>query len=82
MHAYRENATSRVFGQSNDQFVEMILKKFFLDQVENRIERVLMIRCQGGCNSLGRSPPEDVNLLDLLQGGVRGNGKGELPAFR
>ena len=49
MHAYRENATSRVFGQSNDQFVEMILKKFF---------------------------------LDLLQGGLRGNGKGALPAFR
>ena len=35
---------SHVFGQSADQFVEMILKKFFFDQVdEDRTERVEMI---------------------------------------
>ena len=35
---------SHVFGQSADQFIEMILKKFFFDQVdEDRTERVEMI---------------------------------------
>jgi hypothetical protein len=35
---------SHVFGQSPDEFVEMILKKFFFDQVENdRVQRVLMV---------------------------------------
>ena len=35
---------SHVFGQSPDQFVEMILKKFFFDQVKSdRVQRVLMI---------------------------------------
>jgi hypothetical protein len=35
---------SGVFGQSPDQFVEMILKKFFFDQVENdRVQRVVTI---------------------------------------
>ena len=35
---------SHVFGRSADQFVEMIIKKFFFDQVdEDRTERVEMI---------------------------------------
>ena len=35
---------AHVFGQTADQFVEMILKKFFFDQVdEDRTERVEMI---------------------------------------
>ena len=35
---------SHVFGQSADQFIETILKKFFFDQVdEDRIRRVEMI---------------------------------------
>ena len=35
---------SHVFGQSADEFVEMIIKKFFFDQVdEDRTERVEMI---------------------------------------
>jgi len=34
---------SRVFGQSHDQFVEMILQKFFLEQAEDRVLRIEMI---------------------------------------
>src|ERR1700746_3879117 len=34
---------SRVLGQSHDKFFEMIFKKFFLDQVEHREDRVMMI---------------------------------------
>ncbi len=35
---------SHVFGQSADQFIEMILKKFFFDQVdEDRTKRVEMV---------------------------------------
>jgi hypothetical protein len=34
---------SRVFGQSCDRFAGMILKKFFLDQMEDRYERVRMV---------------------------------------
>jgi hypothetical protein len=34
---------SHLFGQSHDQFVEMIPQKFFLEQAQDRVQRVEMI---------------------------------------